>query len=315
MKKIISVFLMVCALGSLCACGASNTNSDESSLPAPSTIESETESESSDQSSLSSIIEDVSSYQSYTVDDNGTIIDTKTGSAIQDKKFSVDEKGNIVLAGNGQIAVTSDVVQKNKKLLNTIQENSQPKKETIPNQNSSIPSKNSSVTTNSTPKSSNTSSEEVGRYSSEPELHVKYPVMGDRAWTFYSTNPSNRTNWYIPENTVLTVYTINIQKNLSTEITCDYYALLDGYPYQIYDTNTIKTVNGVDYVWQMRSNYTGGCFPEYDGSVTLMLRCYDSFGNFLNDELAFTRVGADTMILKSNDGTALNLYPGDTFTR
>mgnify|MGYP006949208732 CR=1 FL=1 len=59
----------------------------------------------------------------------------------------------------------------------------------------------------------------------------------------------------------------------------------------------------------------GWCAPQYDGDVSIALRCYDQSGRFLYDELIFTRVGPDTMVLKSNDGNTLWLHPGDTFTR
>ena len=99
------------------------------------------------------------------------------------------------------------------------------------------------------------------------------------------------------------------------EISCHYFARLDGYSEEIFNTDRIITVDGVEYIWTMSSHYIGGCAPQYNGDVSVALRCYDQSGRFLYDELIFTRVGPDTMVLKSNDGNTLWLHPGDTFTR
>ncbi len=84
---------------------------------------------------------------------------------------------------------------------------------------------------------------------------------------------------------------------------------------KIFNTDRIITVDGVEYIWTMSSHYIGWCAPQYNGDVSVALRCYDQSGRFLYDELIFTRVGPDTMVLKSNDGNTLWLHPGDTFTR
>lgn len=315
MKKIMVMFLMICILGGLSACGNNEQSDNESSI---SSIVDDTSSDISlDVVSSLSPIEDVSVYQSYTVSDDGVIIDTKTGTEIQDEDLLVDETGNIISKSHGQILVTSEIVQSNKALL-TVPQNSQPtvqEYEETAHSPSSSEGKSTTVE-NHIPQNNNTISQEQDRYSSESELNLKYPVMGERVWSFYSTDPANcSTEWDIPKNSALTVHTIKMEQDLSMEISCHYFARLDEYSDEIFNTDRIITVDGIEYIWTMSSNYIGGCAPQYNGDVSIALRCYDQSGRFLYDELIFTRVGPDTMVLKSNDGNTLWLHPGDTFTR
>ena len=74
-------------------------------------------------------------------------------------------------------------------------------------------------------------------------------------------------------------------------------------------------IDGTEYIWRMSESFFGNCFPEYDGSVSIVLRCYDRFGNFLSDEIRFDRVDAQTLRVKSNSGSDLPLKPGNVFTR
>ena len=293
MKKIMIMLVMICILGVLSACGNNKQDNNESSVS--STVDDTSSDISSDVVSSLSPIEDVSVYQSYTVSDDGVIIDTKTGIEIQDDDLLVDETGNIISKSHGQILVTSEIVQSNK----------------------ASSSEGKHITSeNPIPQNNNTSLQEQDRYSSESELNVKYPVMGERVWSFYSTDPANcSTEWNIPKDSALTVHTIKMEQNLSMEISCHYFARLDGYSEEIFNTDRIITVDGVEYIWTMSSHYIGGCAPQYNGDVSVALRCYDQSGRFLYDELIFTRVGPDTMVLKSNDGNTLWLHPGDTFTR
>lgn len=306
---------MICILGGLSACGNNEQSDNESSI---SSIVDETSSDISlDVVSSLSLIEDVSVYQSYTVSDDGVIIDTKTGMEIQDEDLLVDETGNIISKSHGQILVTSEIVQSNKTLLNVSQNNQptvQEYEETA--QYTSSSEGKSTISENPISQNNNTSLQEQDRYSSGSELHLKYPVMGERVWSFYSTDPANRsTEWDIPQNSALTIHTIKMEHDLSMEISCHYFARLDEYSGKIFDTASIITVDGVEYIWTFSSHYIGGCAPLYNGDVSIALRCYDQSGRFLYDELIFTRVGPDTMVLKSNDGNTLWLHPGDTFTR
>ncbi len=280
---------MICILGVLSACGNNKQDNNE----------------------------DVSVYQSYTVSDDGVIIDTKTGIEIQDDDLLVDETGNIISKSHGQILVTSEIVQSNKALLTVPQDNQPTVQKYEETSHSTSSSEGKHITSeNPIPQNNNTSLQEQDRYSSESELNVKYPVMGERVWSFYSTDPANcSTEWNIPKDSALTVHTIKMEQNLSMEISCHYFARLDGYSEEIFNTDRIITVDGVEYIWTMSSHYIGGCAPQYNGDVSVALRCYDQSGRFLYDELIFTRVGPDTMVLKSNDGNTLWLHPGDTFTR
>ena len=315
MKKIMIMLVMICILGVLSACGNNEHNNNESSVS--STVDDTSSDVSSDAVSSLSPIEDVSVYQSYTVSDDGVIIDTKTGIEIQDDDLLVDETGNIISKSHGQILVTSEIVQSNKALL-TVPQNNQP---TVQEYEGTAHSTSSSegrhiTSENPIPQNNNTSLQEQDRYSSESELNVKYPVMGERVWSFYSTDPANRsTEWDIPQNSALMIHTIKIEQDLSMEISCHYFARLDEYSGKIFDTASIITVDGVEYIWTLSSHYIGWCAPQYDGDVSIALRCYDQSGRFLYDELIFTRVGPDTMVMKSNDVNKLWLHTGDTFTR
>ena len=112
---------MICILGVLSACGNNKQDNNESSVS--STVDDTSSDISSDVVSSLSPIEDVSVYQSYTVSDDGVIIDTKTGIEIQDDDLLVDETGNIISKSHGQILVTSEIVQSNKALLTVPQDN------------------------------------------------------------------------------------------------------------------------------------------------------------------------------------------------
>ena len=285
MKKIMIMLVMICILGVLSACGNNKQDNNESSVS--STVDDTSSDISSDVVSSLSPIEDVSVYQSYTVSDDG------------------------------QILVTSEIVQSNKALLTVPQDNQPTVQKYEETSHSTSSSEGKHITSeNPIPQNNNTSLQEQDRYSSESELNVKYPVMGERVWSFYSTDPANcSTEWNIPKDSALTVHTIKMEQNLSMEISCHYFARLDGYSEEIFNTDRIITVDGVEYIWTMSSHYIGGCAPQYNGDVSVALRCYDQSGRFLYDELIFTRVGPDTMVLKSNDGNTLWLHPGDTFTR
>ena len=76
------MLVMICILGVLSACGNNKQDNNESSVS--STVDDTSSDISSDVVSSLSPIEDVSVYQSYTVSDDGVIIDTKTGIEIQD---------------------------------------------------------------------------------------------------------------------------------------------------------------------------------------------------------------------------------------
>ena len=315
MKKIMIMLVMICILGVLSACGNNKQDNNESSVS--STVDDTSSDISSDVVSSLSPIEDVSVYQSYTVSDDGVIIDTKTGIEIQDDDLLVDEIGNIISKSHGQILVTSEIVQSNKALLTVPQDNQPTVQKYEETSHSTSSSEGKHITSeNPIPQNNNTSLQEQDRYSSESELNVKYPVMGERVWSFYSTDPANcSTEWNIPKDSALTVHTIKMEQNLSMEISCHYFARVDGSSEEIFNTDRIITVDGVEYIWTMSSHYIGGCAPQYNGDVSVALRCYDQSGRFLYDELIFTRVGPDTMVLKSNDGNTLWLHPGDTFTR
>ena len=43
-----------------------------------------------------------------------------------------------------------------------------------------------------------------------------------------------------------------MEQNLSMEISCHYFARLDGYSEEIFNTDRIITVDGVEYIWTIR---------------------------------------------------------------
>ena len=90
MRKILILVLTLSTLFSLCGCGkqsSSTINSNYSSAVS--------------QSASSSV--NYSDYQFYTVDDNGNILDSKTGSLITNEELAVDSNGNIMLKESKQI--------------------------------------------------------------------------------------------------------------------------------------------------------------------------------------------------------------------
>lgn len=278
MRKITSVLLVACLLAGLTACGRRSPDIREA-LPSSTAESSTVDAGFSGESASSRSIKEASSRQS----------EASSSEAVG--RVSSDAAPD---ASAGTYS------------------NSQPEKEPVTQQKTPAVSSSSAES----PAEANSMLSDEERFGPDSDLHAKYPVRGEREWVFYSTNPSNRH----PEcpydyDGLLTAYRFQIAEDDATKITCEYYIPLNEYTGERYDSDTVITVGGLDYLWQMTSYYDGWCFPMYGGSVEIGLRCYDSFGNFLSDDLTFDREGPDTMILTKNSGTALQLNPGDTFTR
>lgn len=147
------------------------------------------------------------------------------------------------------------------------------------------------------------------------EIQEKYPVQGGAPWEFFTTDPTQQIEFFDPPREhALSSFTFEIAEDLSTKITHNTYLPPEDLDYTPEESNLI-TWNGKQYAWVASNYFTGNCSPEYDGSVTITLRCYDVHGQFLSDDLRFDRIDANTMRLKSNSGTALPLKVKDTFTR
>lgn len=147
------------------------------------------------------------------------------------------------------------------------------------------------------------------------EIQEKYPVQGGAPWKFFTTDSSKQISFFDPpRKNALSSFTFEIAEDDSTKITHSTYLPPEDLDYTPEEKDLI-TWKGKQYAWVASSYFEGNCSPNYDGSVTITLRCYDTHGNFLSDDLHFDRIDANTMRLKSNSGTALPLTPKDTFTR
>lgn len=299
MNKMISTVFILCILISLCACGKTPSETEENSVLSDPPI--------------SAAPVDLSAYQTYTVDDEGNIVDTRSGTIVQDVNLSVNENGNIVMKSSGQIVVSADRVAENKKYLSTNQTN--PSVEAAVT-SSSNPSGESVRKTVSTTAPLRDDKEDNELYKKYEEMNHQYPIENGSTWMFCSTDPSYRDpHDHFPSENLLTVYSFKVNPDLHTEILFEYYAPLTEYADSNIPEDMIRKIHGVDYVWQMTTIYEGCCFPCMDGTVDIELKCYDAHGNFVGDDLTFQRIDQDTLKLIRYSGDALFLRPGDTFTR
>lgn len=314
MRRVIRAVLGLCILGSLCACGAEDTGTGEPSRQVLAAV--------------SVMVEDISPYQSYTLSPNGTILDTETGLEIQCPNLSADKQGNIIWNKSRQVLVTAEQVQANwGKMAESQPESSQPEPPAPEKEVSSSSAPPKKPSTPTPPPASSKPNETGGQddqcLPDEKNMNINHPIQGDREWIFYSTDPANRDpTWNFEpdyQGPVMSLYRIKINANDSTTINYEMYLPVEGYPYQRYDSDIIITLDGKQYIWQRTSHFTGTSFPVCDGTVDIALKCYDSFGNFLVDDLVFVREGPNALVLKSyrpySSHPAFYLQPGNTFRR
>jgi len=301
MRKILILVLTLSTLFSLCGCGkqSSSTNSPNYSSAV---------------SQTASISVNDSDYQSYTVDDNGNILDSKTGALITNEELAVDSNGNIILKENKQVVVTSEQVQENKKTY------SSSKTENKNTENSSEAKKVSSSPASKTP-SSATSKPAV---STKPKPHSE-PIpldkvknwdslYGKKEWILFNDEPSRQRY----EGSTAFVCRFTAGQDSYATITVESLCLLDKWKYPLNDDNVVRTINGQKYVQTFWCEYKGSLytFVGSEDVVTLELRCYDGTGrNWLSDELKFKRTENNSLQLTSGDYSEFGLKRGDVFTR
>lgn len=147
-------------------------------------------------------------------------------------------------------------------------------------------------------------------------IQEKYPVQGGKSWMYHTLDVDwSEEAFCFGSDVVLAVFEIQIQEDLHTDIWIHYYIPRSKSEDPPLETDAPIVIDGTEYIWRMSEPFFGNCFPEYDGSVSIVLRCYDRFGNFLSDEIRFDRVDAQTLRVKSNSGSDLPLKPGNVFTR
>jgi hypothetical protein len=298
------IFILVLAFGilcSLCGCGEQSSSAVDSDYS------------SAGSQSVSTSVND-SDYQSYTVDDNGNILDSKTGGLITNDELALDNNGNIVLKDSGRVVVAYEQVLENKKSYNS----SQTKNKKA--ENSSKPEKAASSSTSKI--SSSTISKPA--VSSKPKSH-REPISieklnhwdslyGEKEWKLLNTDPSRQ--WYEGSNAFVCRFSAGQDSHAAISVEC--YCLLDEWKYPLNHDNDVRTMNGKKYVQIRWSGYQGDLYTFLGGEdqVTLELRCYDATGHhWLSDELKFKRTGNNSLKLISGDYQEFGLKNGDVFTR
>ena len=305
MRKTLILVLVLGILCSLCGCSKQSFSANDSNYS------------SAVSQSVSSPV-NYSDYQSYTVDDNGNILDSKTGNLITNDELAVDSNGNIVLKENKQVVVTSEQVQKNKKIHNSSQNSSQTKNEKT--ENSSKPEKAPSSSTIKT--SSATVSKSA--VSSKPKSHSEpIPIdklknwdslYGKKEWMLFNTEP-NRQRY---EGSTVFICRFSAGQDSHATISVEFYCLLDEWKYPLNNDIVVRTIRGKKYVQTAWCGYKGDLytFVGSEDIVKLELRCYDATGhNWLSDELKFKRTGNNSLQLISGDYKEFGLKNGDVFTR
>nr|WP_319488433.1 hypothetical protein [uncultured Caproiciproducens sp.] len=303
------IFILALALGILCGlCGCNKQSPGVNNSNYSSAVS---------QSVSASVI--YSDYQSYTVDDNGNIIDSKTGNLITNDELAVDSNANIVLKENKQVVVTSKQVQENKKLHTSSQNtSSQTKNEST--ENSSKPEKaprsSTTKTSSSTTLKSAVSAKPASHSEPTPIDKIKNwdSLYGEKEWMLFNTEPGRQRY----EGSTAFVCRFSAGQDSHATISVESYCLLDEWKYPLNNDIVVRTINGQKYVQIFWSGYTGDLYTFVGGEdvVTLELRCYDATGhNWLSDELKFKRTENNSLQLISGDYKEFGLKNGDVFTR
>lgn len=303
------IFILVLALVILCGlfgCGRQNS----------STVDSDYSSSASQP--VSTAVND-SDYQSYTVDENKNILDSKTGSPVANDDLTLDSSGNIVRKDNGQVVVTFERVQENKKINNSSQtQNEGTETSSRPEKTVSSSKRKTSSSTGSKPVVSSKPAASKPKSHSEPisieKLNHWDSLYGEKEWKSLNTDPSRQ--WYEGSNAFVCRFSAGQDSHAAISVEC--YCLLDEWKYPLNNDNVVKTMNGKEYVQIRWSGYQGDLYTFLGGEdqVTLELRCYDATGHhWLSDELKFKRTGNDSLQLISGDYQEFGLKNGDVFTR
>ncbi len=311
MRKIFTFLLALGILCSLCGCNKQSpaTNDSNSSWAVSQPVSSSV---------------DYSNYQSYTVDNNGNILDPKTGKVITNDVLAVDSSGNIVLKENQQVVVTSKQVQENKKLYSSSQNTSSQSSSPQTKSGKSESASKAENANRSTASKESTSSAVKSAASSKPESH-REPVpidkvknwdslYGQKEWMFFNTEASRQRY----EDSSAVVCRFSAGQDSYATISVESYCLLDKWKYPLNSDNVVRTINGQKYVQIFWSGYKGSLytFVGSEDTVTLELRCYDATGhNWLSDELKFKRTENNSLQLISGDYNEFGLKSGDVFVR
>ena len=303
------IFISVLVLGILCGlCGCSKQSPSADDSDYSSTVS----------QSISAPV-NYSDYQFYTVDDNGNILDSKTGELITNDELSVDSNGNIVLKENKQVVVTSKQVQENKKMYTSSQNtSSQTKNEKSENSSKAPKNNNSSTTKTSSSKSLKSSVSSKSAPHSEPTPIDKVKnwdsLYGEKEWMLFNTEPDRQRY----EGSTAFVCRFSAGQDSHATISVESYCLLDEWKYPLNNDNVVRTINGQKYVQTFWSGYKGDLYTFVGGEdvITLELKCYNATGrNWLSDELKFKRTGNNSLQLISGDYDEFGLKNGDVFVR
>lgn len=311
MRKIFTLVLAFGIICGLCGCSKQSALANDSDY-------------SSSVSQSVSAPANYSDYQSYTVDDHGNILDSKTGSLIMNSKLAVDSSGNIVLKENEQIVVTSKQVQENKELQTFSQNTSS---QNVPskakNEKTGNSSKAPKINSSSTVRASSSATSKSAASTNPAPHNEPIPLdkaknwdslYGDKEWMLFSTDPSRMRL----EGSTAFICRFSAGQDLHAAISVEFYCLLDKWQYPLNKDTVVRTMNGQKYVRTWWSGYMGDLSSTVGSEdiVTLELRCYDATGhNWLSDELKFERTGNNSLQLISGDYHEFGLKNGDVFTR
>ena len=281
MRRIFALLLGLCVLFGLCGCrkNAKKVNSSEPSST----------------SHLSSV-DDYEAYQTYTVDENSNIVDSKTGEIVIDEKLSIDDNGNIILKKTRQIVVTAEQVEKNKEALNTLQNTSQEQ-----NTDDASAKPNSSSGTNK-PKT-------PGKGSSAQTSNTESGIYRGTYWQNFMQHPEFEDTFVY--------YKFEISSDQRVFIYEYQYYLVDTYPYTA-KPESIDTFSGVQYVRVTENAYFGYCVQQ-GNDMSVELCCYDGAGYYwMDDILPFQRIDNNSIRLASFQKGWTNwilLQPGAVLTQ